>query len=171
MKKVFVITISVLNIAVISCNSSKAKTINLTTETTQQRSDNQVTFKVDGEQVKSSGWNISRFDMGRNTELNITTNMHEDKRTIMINIKADKVGRYSLNTAGEAYGDYKPDYQELLDSYSFKDGSITITAIDTVLNTLNATFEGTVKNRQGKSFRISDGTITNGRLTPGITKY
>ena len=172
MKKVFIIMILAVNICSISCNNSNVKPAGkINQEAILHNSENKISFKVNDELVHTSGWNISRFDMGKNTQLNITSNMHEDKRTIMINIKDSKAGSYSLQTTGEAYGDYKPDYQDLADSYSFQDGTIIITSIDTLRNILNATFEGTVKNNQGKNFRITEGEIINGKITPGITRY
>lgn len=173
MKQFIFIIIVFLSIAISSCNSSNAysnKSISATT-TEQSDIDNSIRFKVNGELVKTSGWNISRFDMGKGIQLNITSSMHEDKRTIMINIKGDKAGSYSLGDMGTAYGDYKPDYNDLLNAYSFQDGTIKILGLDTLNNLLNATFEGAVKNSEGKTLRITEGKITNGKLASGVTIY
>src|SRR5215212_2068293 len=96
---------------------------------------NLISFNVDGHEVVTSGWNISRFDMGKGIQINITSNMHEDKRSIAFNINGDRPGRYSLKEGsrdnGTGYGSYKPDYADLLNSFSFEEGELIITALDT----------------------------------------
>jgi hypothetical protein len=136
---------------------------------------NQLTFKVNGALVKTSGWNISRFTMGQSISLNITSNMHEDQRTVLFNIQGDQPGAYSLasgaRTAGSAYGHYKPDYNDMLNAFNFKSGSIVISSIDTVKGVLNASFEGVAINTNGQQFTITEGKIINGTLKPGIMYY
>ena len=65
---------------------------------------NIISFKVNGEEVKTESWNIIRFQMGNKVQLNITSNMHIDKRTINVNLNGDKAGVYRVtidkNTAG-----------------------------------------------------------------------
>jgi Family of unknown function (DUF6252) len=134
-------------------------------------SDNRISFKVNGTQVNSSGWNISRFSMKNGEQLNITSNMHEDTRTISMNIESPKVGTYQLKTGGKSYGNYIPDYENTPAAYSFEKGTIIITSLDTSRNLLNATFEGTVRNNKGEQLVISDGRIVNGMIQPGITTY
>jgi hypothetical protein len=133
-----------------------------------------ITFKIDSEFVFTSGWNISRFDMGQGVRLNITSNMHQDKRTISFNINGWKTGRYSLYSgardAGTAYGDYKPAYNDMLNSFQFEDGEIHIEKIDIDKGLVNASFFGTLTNGREKH-SISDGRIVNGKLRSGITKY
>ena len=135
---------------------------------------NQISFKVNGEPVVTSGWNISRFDMGQGPCLNITTDMHVDKRTLLINLQGTEPGTYQLKRGQKGsftgYGDYKPDYDNLLDSYSFEEGSFTITSIDTAKGILNASFSGTAK-KGDKTFTISEGSIVNGNLARGIHTY
>ncbi|MBC7934851.1 MAG: hypothetical protein H7Y86_05780 [Rhizobacter sp.] len=157
-------------LAACNTNDKEKKSTGQSANTTDKR-DAQISFKVNGQLVTTTGWNISRFDMGKGTQLNITTNMHEDKRTIMINVKGTAAGDYSIKTDGQAYGDYKPDYNDLLNFYSFKDGIFSINTIDTVNNILNAAFEGTVQNSGGESLNITEGKILNAKLTPGVTRY
>src|SRR5215217_7788757 len=63
---------------------------------------NLISFKVNGETVSTSGWNISRLTWkdGDKQWLNITTNMHEDKRTIMANLDGAVPGTYVLAEDG-----------------------------------------------------------------------
>jgi len=171
MKQFIFIIITFLSLAIGSCSRSNKHLTGKRSATANTCTDNSICFKVNGDLVQTSGWNISRFDMGKGIGLNITTSMHDDKRTIMINIRGDKAGSYSLGDMGTAYGDYKPDYNDLLNAFSFQDGTIRILKIDTVSNRLNATFEGTVKNSEGKTLPVTEGKITNGKLAPGVTIY
>ncbi|HEV8283036.1 MAG TPA: hypothetical protein VGQ09_01930 [Chitinophagaceae bacterium] len=140
--------------------------------------DNSIIFKLNGELVTTSGWNISRFKMTNDSResLNITTNMHQEKRTFNVNIEGSEAGTYVIkgndNSKNHFYGSYFPDYMnDLNNSYSFETGSFIINELDTVKNILNGTFSGTVKNMKGESLEITNGKIVNGRLTPGVTVY
>ena len=169
-KNIFICLVS-LSI-IYSCSESSGSSSTLP-HSTQRTPDNEIQFSVDGKIVKTNGWNISRFDMGHGIGLNITSNMHENKRTIAFNVNGYLPGTYQISdksSANSAYGDYKPDYSDLLNSYSFKEGSINIISIDTVKGLLNASFSGTVV-KGTEQIRISDGRIINGKLKAGITKY
>lgn len=135
---------------------------------------NVISFRVNGTPVKTSGWNISRFAMGKGLNLNITTNMHEDKRTIVLNLRGGTTGTYSLNEGASGplsgYGDYKPDYEDLLSSFRFEQGSVVINSMDTANGLLNATFSGRVK-KGGDVMEITDGRIVNGSLNKNIQTY
>ena len=136
--------------------------------------ENLITFKVNGKEVKTHGWNISRF-MGNGVSLNVTSNMHEDKRTLMLNLNGWTPGKYSLqnNIASitySGYGHYKPDYSNVLNAYNFQDGFFQIENIDTVKGLLNASFYGTVKQNE-EVFSITEGKIINGKLSQGIQSY
>jgi hypothetical protein len=155
-----------------SCSESSGSAT-VSSHTSGSASDNKIHFTVNGKPVETSGWNISRFDMGQGVGLNITSNMHEDKRTIAFNINGYLPGTYQISSKilpNSAYGDYKPDYTDLLNSYSFAEGTINIISIDTVKGLLNANFSGTVVKGE-ESFSISNGKIINGKLKSGITKY
>jgi hypothetical protein len=138
------------------------------------RHDNIITYKVNGEEVKTTGWNIARFTTGNKVQLNITSNMHIDKRIINVNLDGDKAGIYWLASDGSLaasfYGSYAPDYEDLLTRYSFKEGEFNITEIDTTKGIVNGTFKGVVSDLQGNSFEITDGKIINCELKPGIQK-
>jgi len=140
--------------------------------------DNVISYKVNGELVRTSGWNISRFQLANDSKesLNLTTNMHEEKRTITININGTEPGEYLVKPDSKSehrfYGSYFPDYiNDLSNSYTFETGSFIITEIDTIKNILNAGFWGTAKNIKGETIDISDGKIVNGRVSSGVTKY
>jgi hypothetical protein len=139
---------------------------------------NTIFFTVDGKAVVSSGWNISRFDFGAGTSVNVTSNMQVEVKTVNININGQKPGVYPLQsglntvkTPGVAYGSYKADYQgDMSKAYSFKDGEVVIQSIDTVAGILNLSFHGTAKNSKGETVTITDGKVINGILRPGISK-
>jgi len=136
--------------------------------------ENLIIFKVNGKEVKSHGWNISRF-MRKGVNLNVTSDMHENKRTLMLNLNGWTPGKYSLqnniaSNPNSGYGHYKPDYSDLLTAYTFQDGVFQIENIDTVKGLLNASFYGTVKQNE-EVLSITEGKIINGKLTPGIQLY
>jgi hypothetical protein len=137
--------------------------------------DNTIIYKVNGEEVKTTGWNISRFRTGNKVQLNITSNMHIDKRTINVNLNGDKAGTYDLSSGGNplvsSYGSYAPDYADLLTRYSFIEGEFRIAEVDTIKGVVNGTFEGRASDLQGKSYEITNGKIINGILKPGIQKF
>jgi len=94
-----------------ACNNDKPKTSDAVTDKKNEQpvtntnvnsssGDNIISFSVNGEAVKSSGWAISRFDFGNGTGtcVNVTSNMHEQPKTINININGDKPGTYSLQS-------------------------------------------------------------------------
>ena len=140
--------------------------------------DNVITFKVNNTTVVSSGWNISRSIMNDVIVLNVTSNMHEEERTININVNGDKAGSYKFletgayNKNGFAYGSYFSNYKEdMMHFYHFEDGQFVITAIDTLKGILNAEFSGTVKNDKGQIMSITEGQVKKGKLKPGVTVY
>lgn len=133
-----------------------------------------ITFKLDGLPVKTSCWNISRLQIGPGFNLNITTNMHDDKQTVMLNLRGTAPGAYSLDedASGElsGYGNYKPDYANSSESYRFSQGSFIIQSIDTAKGLLNATFFGTVK-RGDNMLDITEGKIVNGSIRKNIETH
>ena len=104
--------------------------------------------------------------------MNITSDMHKEKRTINVNLKGAKPGTYNFDDKGvimeKSHGSYHPDFGDALNSYSFVSGSFVITDVDTVHQIVNGTFSGTVKNTKGETLNISDGKIVKGALKPGI---
>jgi hypothetical protein len=163
-----------------SCNNNKTGS----TESSDKKSgasssadENVIRFKVNGDQVTTRGWNINRFTWNNQSAvwMNVTSDMHKEKRTINVNLNGDKPGTYNFDEKGvimeKSHGSYYPDFSDPSTSYSFINGSFVITDVDTVHNILNGTFSGTVKNMKGETLTISDGKITNGALKSGITTY
>jgi hypothetical protein len=181
MNQIVVISFAALSIlCALSCTNSNAKENKTKHQSnrSQVETDNSITFKVNGQLVKTSGWTISRFKLVTDAKpsLNITTDMHIEKRTLNINLESAEPGTYTVKSDPASnhhfYGSYYPDYiKDLTSSYSFEGGSFTITEIDTGKNVVNGFFSGVVKNLKGESFNITDGKIVNGTLTPGVTKY
>jgi hypothetical protein len=138
---------------------------------------NQISFKADGENVNSEGWVVQRFvenDKATAPWLNITSNMHKDKRCINVNLNGAMPGAYGFDEEGtlatKSHGTYFPDYSDIMNSYSFISGAFTITEVDTVQGLVSGTFEGVVKNsKDGKTISISDGKLNKLRLKSGVT--
>jgi len=135
---------------------------------------NVISFKVNGDQIKTSGWNISLFTWGNQTAvwMNITSDMHKEKRTINVNLNGAKPGTYYFDDKGvimeKSHGSYHPDFSNPANAYSFVSGSFVITDVDTVNHMVNGTFSGTVKNTKGETLNITDGKIIKGALKPGV---
>jgi hypothetical protein len=177
MKKIYPFCLIVL--IVIGCNNNKTTT---TTGNSEKNSadgssstdKNFISFKVNGDEVKTSGWYISLFRWSNQPDvwMNITSDMHKEKRTINVNLKGAKPGTYNFDDKGvimeKSHGSYHPDFGDALNSYSFVSGSFVITDVDTVHQIVNGTFSGTVKNTKGETLNISDGKIVKGALKPGI---
>lgn len=135
---------------------------------------NTILFKVDGEPVQSTCWNIARFWFYNMDApgLNVTSNMHQEKRTVRFNLNDYKPGVYSLDgspTEGGSYGSFMPDYWARGVVYPISHGQVTLTEVDTVRKIVNGTFYFTTKSREGKSFEITDGKIINGKLNLDIS--
>lgn len=165
--------------AISSCSNSSANEINTKAEVASKETPgNIIRFKINGQPVTTSGWNISRFKLttASKESLNITTNMHDEKRTLNINLSGTEPGEYTARADDRSdhnfYGSYFPDYINDLDnSYSFETGAFVITRIDTVKNLLEGSFWGTVKNLRGETINITEGKIIKGRLSATVTKY
>lgn len=163
---------------IISCNEGKNKSANTGNDNvaTEASGDNKITFKVNDETVSSEGWVVQRFLWDEKTPapwLNITSNMHKDKRTINVNLNGASPGTYSFSGTGgmmtNSHGAYFPDFFKPLENYSFESGEFIISEIDTVKNVLNGSFSGIAKNADGKSVTIVDGKLINVKLKPGVT--
>lgn len=187
MKNLSILFVLLIVIIISACNNKKKSSADKNETTTdntitgkENSADNIVSFTANGEKITSSGCNISRFDFGNGagTCVNVTSNMHKKPRSVNININGDKPGTYAfeneiqtIKKPGVAYGSYTPDFtKNIMEKYSFKDGSFIIESIDTTTGILNGTFSGTVKNDKDKSITISEGKIINGKLKLGVTK-
>ena len=144
-----------------------------------KKGNNKINFKLNGQQVYTAGWTISRFTHSSDPLhewLNITTDMKADKRTVNINLNGSVPDTYSfeekLPVLKRSHGSFYPDYlNDIGNSYSFSSGSFTIVAIDTVRHTVNAIFKGTVKNSKGETLEITDGEISDGLLNRDVIRY
>lgn len=130
-----------------------------------------VRFKVNGVLVETSAWNASYGNLvGSMLTCNITSNMHQNEKTVNINVNAIQVGEYDLlltgatNSPNKAYGIYYPKYSNAFDTYSFKNGKFTITEIDTVQKVYAGKFYGTVLNNSGVELQITDGEFRSTSL-------
>jgi hypothetical protein len=144
-----------------------------------KKANNRISFKLNGQQVHTLGWTISRFTHSSDPLhewLNITTDMKADKRTINVNLNGSIPGNYSFEenipAVKKSHGAFYPNYlDDMGNSYSFSSGSFTIIAIDTTGHTVNAVFSGTVKNLRGETFEITEGEISDGLLNSNVIRY
>jgi len=134
---------------------------------------NVITFKVDGAVVTTTAWNIARFKFANMTApgLNITSNMHEEKRTVRFNLAGYQPGVYMLDGSpleGGSYGSYMPDYWQRGVTFPITGGRVVLTEVDTVRKVVNGTFYFTA-TRAGDTVKITDGKIINGKLDVEIS--
>ena len=175
MKRIYPFCLFVL--LAVNCNNNKTTTVNSEKKSASASSvtgKNVISFKVNGDEVKTSGWNISLFRWNNQPAvwMNITSDMHKEKRTINVNLNGAKPGTYSFDDKGvimeKSHGSYHPDFSNALESYSFVSGSFIITEVDTAYHLVKGTFSGTVRNSKGETLNITDGKIVDGALKPGI---
>ena len=174
MKKVFFFSFML----VVSCNNNKTVSPGTSeknsADAVSSTDRNVINFKVNGDDVKTSGWNIRLFQWSNQPAvwMNITSDMHKEKRTINVNLNGAKAGTYSFDEKGvtmeKSHGSYRPDYNDLSNSYSIVSGSFVITDVDTVQHIVNGTFSVKAKNTKGETVSITDGKIINGTLKAGI---
>jgi hypothetical protein len=154
-----------------SSNPDKTPASSINTDATDKKGT--ISFKVNGELVKTSVWNASTVtSMVGVGILNITSNMKQDTRNISININGRwngfKPGEYPLThglrridtTHGIAYGSYRPEYKKILESYHFVSGSFIIKPGSTD-KIINASFSGKVQNDKGEEMEITEGQVIN----------
>jgi len=170
-------------ICLLSCSDQKGEnktaddvSDNKTTNTSSSNAggENVIRFKVDGADVSSAGWNIARFDLGKGEMLNITSDMHKEKRAINVNLNGVGEGTYKLGPINmgdkmTGYGTYYPDYNDPLSAMSIIDGEVTITKMDQKDGVVDGTFKATVE-KDGKKIAITDGQIINGKLKPDVQR-
>jgi len=174
--------LSILMATILSCNQGKEKPAGPGTEVSntnkpggKSSDDITISFKADADAVSTDGWIVQRFLWDDKTPapwLNITSNMHKDKRTINVNLNGTSPGSYSLSGSGmmkNSHGSYFPDFSNPMENFSFENGEFVISSIDTVRNMLSGTFSGVARNSEGKSISITDGKLINVKLKPGVT--
>lgn len=177
MKRIFLLAM----VFAIACNSSKNddpkadSSSTTTTETTSDAGDESkgtIAFKANGETVTTRIVNLAGFQFPNSPKgLNVTSDMHQEKRTVNINLNGYTAGDYTftketIDKAQTAIGLYFPDYSQASDSYNFVSGHINVSRFDTVNNVFEATFSGTTKNSEGKTIEITDGVVKNGKISP-----
>ena len=168
----------IIALLAIGCNNNKTgnegSSDKKSGSTTSSSDENVISFKVNGDEVKTSGWNIRLFTWSNQSEvwMNIMSDMHKENRTINVNLNGAKPGTYNFSEEGvimeKSHGSYNPDFSGPLNSYSFVSGSFILTDVDTVHHIVNGTFSVTARNTKGETLNITDGKIINGALKPGI---
>jgi hypothetical protein len=176
MKNIFLLFL--MAFLAINCNNDKTNTAESSEKKSADASsstgENVISFKVNGDAVTTSGWNIRLFKWSNQPDvwMNITTDRQKEKRTINVNLNGAKPGAYNFDEEGvimeKSHGSYNPNFNDPSGSYSFVGGSFVITDVDTVHHIVNGTFSVTAKNTKGETVNITDGKIINGALKPGI---
>ena len=82
----FFLTTVMIVMVFISCNTTEVDNKDKTQISESSAFHNIISFNVNGEEAKTESWNIVRFKMGNKVQLDITSNMHIDKRTINVNL-------------------------------------------------------------------------------------
>jgi Family of unknown function (DUF6252) len=171
------ILLSIIALVTITCNndkSSRGGTSENKSDAPSSTGENVISFKVNGDKVTTNGWNIRLFTWSHQSDvwMNITTDVHKDKRTINVNLNGAKPGTYNFDDEGvimeKSHGSYHSDFNDPSGSYSLVGGSFIITEVDTVHHIVNGTFSVTARNTKGETINITDGKIIKGALKPGI---
>ena len=175
MKRFFALAIA--GLLLIGCNNNKtnsAATSDKKSERSASTGENVISFKVNGDEVQTSGWNIRLFKWSNQSDvwMNITSDMHKERRTINVNLNGSRPGTYGFTDGGvimeSSHGSYHPNFNESSNSFSFVSGSFVLRDVDTVRHIVNATFSVTARNTKGETVNITDGKIINGTLKPGV---
>jgi hypothetical protein len=174
MKRIFLFAL----VGLMACHSSNTQdsatgetsSTGTGTSTNADEEKGTITFKANGETVNTSVLNLAGFQFANQPKgLNITSDMHQEKRGVNMNIGGYAAGDYPFTIesgkAMHALGLYYPDYGQANDFYQFINGHVNVTRFDTVKNVMEATFSGTAKNAEGKTVQITDGVL-NGRISP-----
>jgi hypothetical protein len=172
-----IILLSIIALVTITCNNDKsgsAGTSERKSDASSSNGENVISFKVNGDKVTTNGWNLRRFTWTNQSDvwMNITSDMHKDKRTINVNLNGATPGTYNFDDEGvimeKSHGSYHSDFNDPSGSYSFVSGSFVITDVDTVHQLVNGTFSVTARNTKGETINITDGKIIKGALKPGV---
>lgn len=149
-----------------ACGKKSSNDPNITTTP-----DSFVRFKVNGVLVETSAWNASYGNLVSTfLTCNITSNMHQNEKTVNINVNAIQPNEYEFalgsgaTQPNKAYGGYYPKYSNTFDYYSFKNGKFSITEIDTVGKIYAGKFYGTVVNDSGVELQITEGEFRSTNL-------
>ncbi len=123
-----------------------------------------VTFKVDGVAVTTDVWNFSRFTTSG--DYNLTTNMHKDKRTILLNLSNPEAGaEISLGPAGSgSYGSYFAEFGTHTTNCTIESGTVKFTAFDLAAKTFSATFSFVARDAEGNAVNVTDGIVHDGKI-------
>src|ERR1700730_4410614 len=98
MKKIFLFcTIAILTLSCSNNKTTPAESSDRKAGTeSSSKGENVISFKVNGDEIKTSGWNIRLFTWTNQSAvwMNITSDMHKEKRTINVNLNGSKLGTY-----------------------------------------------------------------------------
>lgn len=116
---------------------------------------------------------LPKYDT-RSINFNVTSNIHQDKRTVNINIHANGKGFYNFKSTGgpeinTANGFYYPDYLgSVSTAYPFVSCQFEILEVDTTAKTFKGSFSGKVLGGSSGTDTI---TIINGSVSGNLVRY
>jgi hypothetical protein len=118
-----------------------------------------------GEPVATTDvWTFARFTA--EGDYNLTTNMHKDPRTLLLNLAGPTPGvPLQLGPVGSSnYGIYFENFAEPSSDDTIESGTFTFTEFDPVRGVFSATFEAVAKNTDGVTLRITHGVVKDGKI-------
>src|SRR6266404_5626997 len=110
----------ILALLAVSCNNNEAGNTESSNkkagDTMSAGGENVIRFKVNGDEVTTSAWNIRRFTWSNQSAvwMNITSDVHKEKRTINVNLNGATPGTYNFDDEGvvmeKSHGSYHADF-------------------------------------------------------------
>ncbi len=130
----------------------------------QQTGSGEFSFLLNGTKVKSDVWTCARFTSAG--DVNITSNMHRDSRTLLFNIGAPSVGK-RIVLGGVASGNYAAFFTKFGDpttACEVKEGWIEFSEWNEPEKFFSATFELSATSPSGELLSITQGRISGGKI-------
>lgn len=144
----------------LSCSKSKEESGNV-------KGTGKVSFKVNGTLVTTNVWVFNRFDVANNL-YNFTTNMHLDKKTILLNL-TNPVSDLPINVGGLSsgnYGTYSPEYGNLDKNATITSGTISNIKLNKDKKLVSFDFMLNAESSSGQKYSITEGKVENGEIGP-----
>lgn len=172
MKQLFILFVTLMFTA---CNDNKNADTGTTDTKEESKVDNvsspgqnAITFVVNGNKVVTKVLSAGTNTIGTMQIMTVVSDKEVSPQTINISINGTKPGSYTfsdgikgMQNEGLCFGSYTPDAKnDMLNVYSFVDGTLTLTSVDNNANKLEATFSGSVQNAKQDVIKITEGRIS-----------
>ncbi len=153
-------------------NENKSPSVETTT------GNNSISYKVNDQLINTDALPVTRLLLANKQMLNIVTDREKQQQTINISVNGITAGVYpfadgmtAMQSNGMSYGSFTPDAKnDMLNVYSFTEGTVELQSVDTVSNIVTATFSGLAKNSKGEVVKITEGKISQAKMSPGIIR-